>query len=222
MAPADAVGIEEAGAELLEDRPPHRVVGVVEDVEIGRGGLPREGGDTVGRRVDRLVDLAGQDLAPTGGGVVEGVELGRERLGPAGGGVDVHPDGDGVDHPAGVAQGGDAALGPAAAEPGAEGGQLETLAEGGGAALLDDRAAHDPVLGVGEAGVVGVVAADVLQIAGDRVEAEPTSGIDVAQAHPPTGAEHPAGAGTGRSRSPPLGLRAGDSGLDTGSDVTGG
>ncbi len=51
-----------------------------------------------------------------------------------------------------------------------------------GPADLDHRAAHHPAERIVEFGVGGVVGGDVLQVPGDRVEAEPGPGVDIAEA----------------------------------------
>jgi hypothetical protein len=49
---------------------------------------------------------------------------------------------------------------------------------------------HPGGVGVVHAGVDGVVVADVLQVAGTRVEPQPAGGIGVGQTDPPPGTEH--------------------------------
>jgi hypothetical protein len=57
---------------------------------------------------------------------------------------------------------------------------------------VDDGPPDDPGrVGVVDAAVVGVVVADVLQVAGARVEAEAARGVGVGQADPAAGPEHP-------------------------------
>jgi hypothetical protein len=158
-------------------------------VEVGGSRRPLEGGDVVTGRVEGVVGLAGVDPAPAGGRVVEGVELGREVLRPPRV-IDVHPHRDGVDERL-ITEDRDAPLGPATAVARAERGQLEALPLSGRAPLLDDGAPHDPGHRIGQASVVGVVAGDVLEVAGEGVEAEVPARIDVAAPDPAARLEHP-------------------------------
>jgi len=80
-----------------------------------------------------------------------------------------------------------------AAEPAAPGRDLEPLGDAGPRVDLHGRAARDPRRAVVVAGVGGVVVADVLQEPGEGVEAQPTGGVGVGEAHAPRRLESPPG-----------------------------
>ena len=85
-----------------------------------------------------------------------------------------------------------APLRPTRTEAAAERGQLDRFVVPGQAHDVEVGRADDPdAVAIGEAGIVGVVGGDVLQVPGDGLEAQPGRRVHVAEVDPPVRPEHP-------------------------------
>src|SRR5262249_30693916 len=142
---------------LLEDRPVVGVVDVAGRVHLGRP-EPPIGALGILRRLG--VPQPNVGVAAAGALLVGLDEGGRKAHRPASIHVEADPEGDGLDgrHLAAYRV---PALGREAADPAAEGADLEVLAEAGEALDPDPRATHDPgalalEAGVHQVGVAGV------------------------------------------------------------------
>ena len=95
----------------------------------------------------------------------------------------MHPECRGIHHRTAIPNGRHAALGPTTPDAAAKRREFQDLAEDGELADFDDHAAHDPRHRIRNSGVTRIVVGDVLEIARERIEAEPPARADVSEAH---------------------------------------
>ncbi len=194
------------GEGLLDDHPRHGVGDVVEHVEIGHAGQPRDHHHPGVVHVDRAVAQATVDLTSVGRRAVQRLEGIAQRRRSTGDGIDVHPDRHGLGAPAGRPSHRHPALGPATPQTRAERRQRDLLAEAQRRVLFDHGAAHHPVPRAAKIRVGGVVTRHVLHETGQPVEADAAVAADVTEPDGARGPKHPSDPGEredlDRSRGP--------------------
>ena len=185
------------GDRLLDDRPVMGVVHVSEHVDVDATDRPRADLGA-GRRAGQ--HEPGRHAPVAGGLAVDPVEVIVEGRGPARHGVDLDPQAHRLDDAAAIARNRRPPLGPAAPGAGAERDQPQLLAEHGWLTHVDQRASHHPREPLVELGVGGVVGGDVLEVAGDGIEAQVAAHVDVGMAHRPGRREAATGGRQGDQR----------------------
>ena len=109
-------------------------------------------------------------------------------------GAEVDPDAVELDPPAAITNQRHPSAGGKSARTAAPRGQRDVIVLDGRHHHVDSNVAHDPqVVGGAPASLVDVIHCDVLEIARNGVQPQPTGGIPVGETDAPVGAEHPAG-----------------------------
>ncbi len=124
-------------------------------------------------------------LRPTasGGLAIDGCELGRQPLGSTRLGVDVDPERGSLHVSSSIAHHGDPPLRIVRADRTAPSGQLEPFAQHRKGQHVEHETPHYPVLLARQLDLGGVVGRDVLELAGDGIEAQTTTRARVGDPH---------------------------------------